>query len=241
MPSRNLDNPLLKEWTKAMVPYFEREQRRYGDVGILNFRPPPKEALALLEKLLASYEAPDRGFGELDPDLDALVSPFRVRHELVRTHAWAVPTVEALEAIRKHSPAGVVEIGAGGGYWAKLLRECGVDVLAYDTKPYASVQVNARWSEVRRGGPRMASRHPKRSLFLCWPPYSTPMAHDALCAYAGDTVLYVGEGSSGATGDDAFHEELEDNWHELEDEYVSLPQWPGIHDGLYVYKRGLGT
>jgi len=44
--------------------------------------------------------------------------------------AWAVPDERALNIIAQYGP--VVEVGAGLGYWARCLRERGVDVEAYD-------------------------------------------------------------------------------------------------------------
>lgn len=65
--------------------------------------------------------------------------------DLRRRYAWAVPNERALEVIAERSPGGVVEIGAGGGYWAMELQRRGVDVIAYDP---------AREPSVDRGAPR---------------------------------------------------------------------------------------
>lgn len=59
---------------------------------------------------------------------------------------------------------------------------------------------------------------------------------ETLMNYRGDTLVYIGEGGGGCTGDDLFHEILGEEWH-VEDFY-EIPQWYGIHDDLYVYKRG---
>ena len=72
-------------------------------------------------------------------------------------------------------------------------------------------------------------------LFLCWPPYAAPMAADALAAYDGDTLIYVGEGAEGCTGDDRFREALAANWDEVADH--RLVQWFGLHDWITVYRR----
>ena len=61
------------------------------------------------------------------------------------------------------------------------------------------------------------------------------MAADCLKYYQGDTVLYVGEGCGGCTGDDNFHERLEDEFELIEE--MEIPQWNGIHDWLYHYSR----
>lgn len=167
-------------------------------------------------------------------DVDTLMMAIRARHELVMSHSWAVPTDEALEAIARHSPRGVVEIGAGTGYWTGLLRERGVDVVAYDVEPHHNAQADAEWSDVAVGNHLNVLKHPERSLLLCWPPYNSPMAAMALRRYKGGVVLYIGESRGGCNGDEDFHEMLE-SWEEIE--YVALPQWPGIHDGLHIYAR----
>lgn len=56
---------------------------------------------------------------------------FRLRREF----AYAVPSHDALAILSSLSP--VVEIGAGTGYWASLLRARGATVYAYDIEPNA--------------------------------------------------------------------------------------------------------
>jgi hypothetical protein len=216
------DNPLLDKWAKATLPYLEQEQRWMNPS---NWR------------LDAFKGIPQRTDEEIRADIDVLMNTTKARWELVVTHAWAVPNEEAIDAIVRHSPQGVVEIGAGTGYWARLIRARGKLVVAYDEAPGDNAQAQGTWSQVEVGGPEKAALWPQLSLFLCWPPYATPMALLCLDAYKGSKLLYVGEGEGMATGDDAFHEKLNDEWEEVE--YVALPQWPHIHDGLRVYERTL--
>ena len=160
------------------------------------------------------------------------------RHDMVDRYGWAIPTDEAVAAIAAHGP--IVEIGAGRGFWAYLLRKAGADVVADDIRPRGGSHWHPEhrepWTPVAYGGVRKAADHPDRTLFLCWPPYNRPMARGALRRYRGDTVAYVGEGPGGCTGDDAFHDALEADWSEVE--RVDLPQWLGIHDDLTIYRRG---
>ena len=153
-------------------------------------------------------------------------------------YAFAIPTNEALDAIANYGP--IVEIGAGNGYWASLLFNRGVDIIAFDIAPPANgdniyFTDNQQYFAVQQGDVSVASRYPERALFLCWPPYDSPMAYNALQAYNGDTLIYIGEGPEGCTGDDAFHNALSDKWTDVE--AVFLPQWESIHDFLIVYKR----
>ncbi len=162
-------------------------------------------------------------------------------------YAYAVPNDGALETIAQHSP--VIEIGAGTGYWAKLLDERGCDVVAYDERPtpdpenshFEGLDERGRsigpipsYYPVHRGGPEKVLDHPNHALFLCWPPLGSPMAAWALALYAGDAVLHVGEWY-GATADDCFHDLMEEFFEEKH--CLAIPQWYGIHDELTVWKR----
>lgn len=215
-----MKNELFDRWVEEITPWFEHERRWLGTP----FFTPPEEAV----EAVASRPPVDAG-------VDSMVSAFRAREELVLSHSWAVPTDEALETIARHSPNGVVEIGAGTGYWAGLLRHRGVDVMAYDVKPHHNAQAEAEWSDVKVGNHMYVMKHPDRTLMLCWPPFATPMAAMALRRFKGDTVVYIGEYAGGCNGDDDFHEMLDAAWEEVE--VVSLPQWPGIRDDLNVYNR----
>lgn len=163
---------------------------------------------------------------------------FLARDVLVQRYAWAIPSPKALESIAALDKP-IVEIGAGKGYWAWLLSGLEVKVHCYDIDPefgYRSgnpclVDLYVMWREVHKGGVEKVADHPDCALFLCWP---TSMAVEALQAYKGDTLVYVGEGPGGCTASDDFFELL-DEWEEIN--FVRLPQYYGIHDNLWIYKR----
>jgi hypothetical protein len=176
------------------------------------------------------------------PSIEESIRPHQARIRCVSRYSWAVPSPEIIEAIvRIDSP--IVEVGAGTGYWAKMLRDAGVDVVAFDQHPpEPDLAANhwhkntTQWSEVIRSDATVAGDFPDRTLLLVWPPYDEDMATRALRAYAGAggrQLIYVGEGPGGCTGDDAFHEDLERWWVELA--YMAVPQWFGIHDYATFY------
>lgn len=232
------DNPLLDEW-----------RRWFGD-GAYD-----------------GYERDARDYANYQPGNDLWVqrrirgeiSSMEARREACARWSFAVPTDEALDLINSLGP--VVEVGAGTGYWAERLARRGGDVVAYDElgEKYDHWFPEARQHPlVQFGVAQVAALHADRVLFLCWPPYSDPMAHDALVAYeaaGGRTLVYVGEGSGGCTGDDDFHHRVGagcahlDSWrggdachHDYaptwrEVKQLSIPQWYGIHDYLTVYER----
>ena len=201
-------NPLLHRYLEVMTPYWEHERR-----------------------VAAHY----RETGSFLPLGDGILAPFAARGALAREYAWAVPTHQALTAIAEYSPHGVVEIGAGTGYWAGLLRDMGVDVVAYDAEPYDNTYARGRHSEVLCGGPDRVRLHPHRTLLLCWPPFWNGMANQALRAYLGDTVVYIGEDSGGCTGGRHFHKRLDRDWDCVL--VVAIPQWEGLHDEMFIYRR----
>jgi hypothetical protein len=205
--------------------------------------------------------------GAPPPPLAVLYTALQIA-PLRRLYAWAVPTPEALDAVTAVSPRGVVDVGAGTGYWAHLLRRRGVDTLAYDAVPVDDAAAHnghhtlpgsgaaaPPFARVLRAGAADAARaHPERTLLLCWPPpegedagpqAGRTMALDALAAYAGSTLIYVGEddgaadaaalsatthapgaGRRGATAGPAFHGALAAGW--ALQSRVELPRWPSV-------------
>lgn len=173
-------------------------------------------------------------------DGSADVDGYLLRKRCVAQYAWAIPSQRAIEAIADYGP--VVEMGAGTGYWSWLLRQSGVDVVAYDLHPARrGAEANGwhpdtpRWTKIQKGRPDELVHHADRTLFLCWPPYATDMATRSVAFYDGETVAYVGEGEGGCTGNDDFHEVLERDWKQ--NDSIDIPHWEGVHDRLTIWRR----
>lgn len=166
------------------------------------------------------------------------------RTELTNRYSFSVPTEEALEEIKGFSTS-IVEIGAGGGYWAGLLLEMGVDIIAFDNHSWAREKMRfavsvGKWFDVEKADLEVITEHSNRTLMLSWPPYNDPMAADTLKAYmraGGTKLVYIGENINGCTGDELFHRILHKFWNL--DKYVEIPQWGGIHDAVMLYSRRL--
>ncbi len=130
---------------------------------------------------------------------------WNVRYELIKKYAFAVPTFQVLSIIQELSP--IIEIGAGNGYWAYMLKQMGTDVLAFDKYPpddalYPFVNhsdnmwFDEQWYDVQKGDALKAGHYPNRTLFLCWPQPQSTMATEALQAYkraGGHTVVFIGD------------------------------------------------
>jgi hypothetical protein len=52
-------------------------------------------------------------------------------------------------------------------------------------------------------------------------------------------VVYIGEHWWGCTATDAFHRLLDNEWEKINE--IAIPQWDGIHDRVFVYKRKLSA
>ncbi len=167
-----------------------------------------------------------------------IVDRHRAREWGTTNFSWAVPAMGAIKAIVNLSP--IVEIGAGGGYWAQQLRKHGANVTAFDKHGCSTKRnryVKRIHTRIRRGGPKVLRKRAFKdhTLFLCWPPYDTSMALDCLQHFRGEHVCYIGEGWKGCTGCDEFHNVLQRDYEEVGE--TPIPQWNHLHDRLLIYKR----
>lgn len=198
-----------------------------------------------------AFGQPDRAMLDQLPDqalrsyIDACAT---ARTRLIPQFAWAIPNHAALVALAASAP--LIELGAGTGYWAYLLRERGVDIVAFDTEPpqttthqnqwqRSPMHVGTCWTDVQMGTPAVlrGGQYRERTLFLCWPPPTT-MALEALDTYAGETVALIGCGPD-ETGCLAFYDLLLSQWKLIQT--VAIPQWCGVPDTLTIYQRRATT
>lgn len=189
-----------------------------------------------------------------------------VRRRLHRSFGFGIPDDAVLDAVVDAAPpAGVVEIGAGSGYWARLLAARGVDVVAYDLHPPPSPENKnfggvEPWHPVLQGDETAVARHPDRLLLLVWPTADEDWPAEALSRFhaaGGRQVAYVGGSHGGPTGDDRFHRLLgslehclacdlgvanaacvcsvRPQWHLVT--ALPAPRWRGDDDELRIYGR----
>ncbi len=214
------EHNIYPDWYKLALP----PQERGSDVQDTAINRTSNPYAAVVNQMRKKFSPPDLCM--------------TARQALVRRYSWAVPNDEALAAIAQFAP--VVEVAAGSGYWAALLKARGVDIIAYDGAPMemgGSVYTipGTSWTEVKQGDEKVGQNHPDRSLMLCWPPQANPMALDAVNAYTGNCVIYIGEARGGKTGDDAFQDLLENDWKKVR--HVELFNWHTSSDGVHIYKR----
>lgn len=160
------------------------------------------------------------------------------RQQLCKTYTWSIPSPGDIAWIKEQlAGRDVVEIGAGTGYWAWQLSQADVSVHAYDLKPGGNHYCgDVIYHPVFRGGPEMAASHAECALLLCWPPYDSPMAADALKAYTGDLVFSIGEPEGGCTGNDEYFALLGKEFEEIGDSPAHVT-YSGIHCWVTAYRR----
>jgi predicted DNA-binding protein (MmcQ/YjbR family) len=164
---------------------------------------------------------------------------FADRFAICGTYSWSICSPGDITWMREVlGGRGVVEPGAGTGYWAWQMEQAGISVAAYEPNQPEPGNHFARreWTTVLRDDHSAAGHHPDRALFLCWPSYDDPWAAQALACYSGDLLIYAGEGEGGCTADDEFFRLLEAEWDEIGDSPKHVSYW-GIHCYLTAYRR----
>ena len=176
-----------------------------------------------------------------------------LRWRYCNRYTMAVPDPETVALVARFLDPRAVEIGAGTGYWAWLMRQLGIDMLAYDSAPPDQCATNRihspydfetctlkgelreTFAPVQLGGPEVLATHTDRVLFVCWPPYRSSMAVQCLKSYAGSRLVYVGEGYGDSCATGSFFDRLQKDWREIETHW--LVRWGDQHDRVTVYER----
>jgi hypothetical protein len=163
------------------------------------------------------------------------------RHQLVKQYSWTIPDPASLEFVLKYCDRPVLDPLAGTGYWAWLLQQNGIEVIASDLHPGDNQWHNgaplhaSMFSEDAVDAVKMWGA--KRTLLLSWPPYGHRIGADVVEKYihwGGNRIIYIGELEGGCCGTDTMFEFLS-SWDEVA---THRPiQWFGLHDYITVYER----
>ena len=152
--------------------------------------------------------------------------------------SWHVPTQELITKLLEYGP--IVSVGCGFGYTESIAIVQGADIIATDIQP------NKKNGWCRDGkfhckieklnASEAVKKYEDRNVFMAWPPYDNPMAHEVVSNMKVETYLiYIGESDGGCTGDHNFFEALYRDFEECD--YVSIPKFAGINDGCWIYKK----
>lgn len=126
-----------------------------------------------------------------------------LRHGQIKT-SWSIPTASVLRYMVEHAPSRkIIELGAGRGYWTKLLRKFGGQVTAVD-----DTSENMSRPLIRDLIKMDAIRYLRQAkaddtaLFFCWPRQKNDggrWVESCLREFNGGTVYYVGVLEGGCT------------------------------------------
>jgi hypothetical protein len=146
-------------------------------------------------------------------------------------YAMTISDPATVRFIADYAGGQLVDPFAGTGYWAYLLQQAGIDVLASDVRP-----PERTWTPVAADSAAAAvADTADRTLLLSWPPYGRPIGARVLRAYPGTRVIYLGEGFGGCCGTNRMFELLRTEWTEIAEHRPV--QWPGSLDYVTVYDR----
>lgn len=136
-------------------------------------------------------------------------------HLLTKRYSWAIPSPGDIAWLAKAlGRRGLVEVGAGSGYWAWQAQQAGIDVIAYEpADPAVNTYTDGtEYLAIKRDGHTASQLHPDRALLLCWPSHNDPWAAQALNAYKGDMLIYIGEDQGGHCADNGFFQLRDRGW-----------------------------
>ena len=179
-----------------------------------------------------------RGYRPLRPGeapTDAPTTWF-LRELYLKHYGFAILDEATVQVLAPYAP--IVEVGAGSGYWAYELCQAGVEVVATDpgTGRYHGLHRWVPWLPIERlTGVQAVQQYPDHTLLIVWPDYGQRWVSATLRAYRGETVLYVGEGKAGCTGNAAFHAALAERFPAVS--VHPIPQFDNYHDALHICRR----
>lgn len=160
-------------------------------------------------------------------------------------YAYSAPSPKLLQLLVEHSP--LIEMGAGNGYLASLLRTMGADIIAMDAFPVEEghnwffntsifglpTKQGSSWTTVIKGNAASLEEYSDRALLLCWPPKNA-MAIESLTHFKGHKIILIANKSCCA--DAKFYDMLDKNWHlQLQ---VKTDSWAMCHtEVMEIYSR----
>ena len=190
---------------------------------------------------------------------DAIMNAYAIREQYIARVGFPIYTEETVATLVKFlKDKRVFDVGSGSGFLSAVLGINFIEVRAIDSDitTYSSGKRKngSNWDYIYRKDVssdavdylKTANKHgiPPDVIIMCWPDYQKTFARDILKAMKPNQILiYQGEGSWGCTGDEEFHDMLNNPKIVTELDYMSEKlnsthaQFEGIHDYWYVYKK----
>jgi hypothetical protein len=110
-----------------------------------------------------------------------------LRLDLCKRYAFSIPDRNAIDFLLRFSP--IVEIGAGTGYWAAMVHQCGGEIACIDKDPAPP----PLFYPVLQASHRIVRHHFGKTLLVAWPNMQIAERDEMMSYYRGEMFLYIGE------------------------------------------------
>jgi len=168
-------------------------------------------------------------------DPDHSLSMHLLRDEVIKQFGFGLPSQELLDVLEQHQP--IVEIGAGTGYFTKLMKNRGIDVIGTDIgigQRFAAGSLDPQ--QLRMQAKTAVRCYRDRTVFCSWPSLWETWFRQALRAMQiGQKLIVIEED---ACAEDSTWEYRDQSFDKLGD-WIALPAWPMMNDRAraWVKKR----
>jgi len=171
----------------------------------------------------------------LTNDTNRSISIHLLRDKVINKFGFGLPSRELLDVLEQHQP--IVEIGAGTGYFTKLMKNRGIDVIGTDIgigQRFAAGSLDPQ--QLRMQAKTAVRRYRDRTVFCSWPSLWETWFRQALRAMRiGQKLIVIEED---ACAEDSTWEYRDQSFDKLGD-WIALPAWPMMNDRAraWVKKR----
>jgi hypothetical protein len=169
------------------------------------------------------------------------IENFELRRNFIKEFSRVTPTPDVIMKIHDVTEdKKIIEIGAGTGLWAYLLKKSGSEIVATDSFETDKSSEIKNYFPVEKLEAVTAIQQNQDCdvLMLICPEYNSDIAENAIKAFNGSTVIYIGEGIHGVNANDAFFSELYKNWKEfIFKPDIDVLAWPGFSTTLEIWRR----
>lgn len=171
---------------------------------------------------------------------------WRARQKHTSTTSWPILALEVATVLALFiGKRRTLDAGAGTGFISRHLQNLGAkNIIASDVggEEFSKYDMSALYKRDHVGNSLDLLPGNFEIILLSWPPYLEPFAFEVAKKMALGTILiYNGEGWGGCTGDDQFHEYLEDRFTVMENITEQLgvhhARFSGIYDRWTVYRK----
>lgn len=163
------------------------------------------------------------------------ISMFMRRSEIIPSYGFALPSSEIVLELSQHK---LIEVGAGTGFFAKLVSNMGGDIIASDPSiGYDGHLVRGLHFDIETlEAVEAVLKYSDRDVFMSWPCYDKSWAYEtALKISSGRKLFLISEGMGGCCADDNLFDYLKKNFQHIN--AMNIPNWPGINDRMDVFLK----